>query len=133
MLEACAPTKPNWINPRDCRHGPLKPDFLSSTPVPNGSAMTSDANHAGPIKPSRAAVMELDSAEKNLFSPLPIRDLLIPNRIVISPMCQYSAVEGEANDWHFAHLAKFALGGAGTVIVEATAVERDGRISPGDL
>jgi 2,4-dienoyl-CoA reductase-like NADH-dependent reductase (Old Yellow Enzyme family) len=69
----------------------------------------------------------------HLFSPLKLRDLVIPNRIVISPMCQYSAEEGIANDWHFAHLAKFALGGAGAVILEATAVERDGRISAGDL
>ena len=68
-----------------------------------------------------------------LFSPLTLRGLTIPNRIAISPMCQYSAVEGLANDWHFAHLTKFALGGAGIVILEATAVEREGRISAGDL
>lgn len=72
-------------------------------------------------------------SEVDLFSPLALRDLVLPNRIAISPMCQYSADEGIANDWHFAHLAKFALGGAGTVILEATAVERDGRISAGDL
>ena len=61
-----------------------------------------------------------------LFSSLRLRDLVLPNRIVISPMCTYSASDGLANDWHFAHLAKFALGGAGTVFVEATAIEADG-------
>jgi 2,4-dienoyl-CoA reductase-like NADH-dependent reductase (Old Yellow Enzyme family) len=69
----------------------------------------------------------------NLFSPLRLRDLELPNRIVISPMCTYSAVDGMANDWHFAHLAKFALGGAGTIFVEATAIDPDGGLSCGDL
>lgn len=69
----------------------------------------------------------------NLFSPLRLRDLELPNRIVISPMCTYSAEDGIANDWHFAHLAKFALGGAGTIFVEATAVDPDGGLSRGDI
>jgi 2,4-dienoyl-CoA reductase-like NADH-dependent reductase (Old Yellow Enzyme family) len=68
-----------------------------------------------------------------LLAPFQLRDVVLPSRIVISPMCTYSADEGIANDWHFAHLAKFALGGAGTIFVEATAVERDGRLSQGDL
>lgn len=68
-----------------------------------------------------------------LFSPLRLRELALPNRIVISPMCTYSASDGLANDWHFAHLAKFALGGAGTVFVEATAIEADGGLSRGDI
>ena len=68
-----------------------------------------------------------------LLSPLQLRGLEVPNRIVISPMCTYSADEGMANDWHFAHLAKFALGGAGMIFVEATAIERDGRLSQGDV
>ncbi len=68
-----------------------------------------------------------------LFEPLKLRGITLKNRIVISPMCQYSAVEGLASDWHFAHLARFALGGAGLVFTEATAVERDGRITHGDL
>ena len=57
-----------------------------------------------------------------LFSPVAIRDLTLKNRLVVSPMCQYSARHGFANDWHFAHLARFALGGFGTVMVEATGV-----------
>jgi 2,4-dienoyl-CoA reductase-like NADH-dependent reductase (Old Yellow Enzyme family) len=69
----------------------------------------------------------------NLFSPLRLRNLELPNRIVISPMCTYSAEDGMATDWHFAHLAKFALGGAGTIFVEATAIDPDGGLSCGDL
>lgn len=72
-------------------------------------------------------------AEPLLFTPLALRGITVRNRVVISPMCQYSAVEGEANDWHFAHLARFALGGAGAIFTEATAVHRDGRITHGDL
>lgn len=68
-----------------------------------------------------------------LFSPLTLRSLVIPNRIVVSPMCQYSAQNGEANSWHFIHLGNLALSGAGMLCIEAAAVEPDGRITPGDL
>lgn len=68
-----------------------------------------------------------------LFEPLQIRDIKFRNRILVSPMCQYSCVDGFANDWHLVHLGSRASGGAGAVIVEATAVEAIGRISPGDL
>lgn len=73
------------------------------------------------------------SSEPRLFAPLTLKSVTLPNRVVISPMCQYSAQDGVANDWHFAHLAKFALGGAGAVILEATAVTPEGRITRGDL
>jgi 2,4-dienoyl-CoA reductase-like NADH-dependent reductase (Old Yellow Enzyme family) len=68
-----------------------------------------------------------------LFSPHAIGRLQLPNRIVIAPMCQYSAIDGDANDWHLMHLGKLALSGAGLLIVEATAVEPEGRITPGCL
>ena len=68
-----------------------------------------------------------------LFSPLALRDLHLVNRIVVSPMCQYSADRGRATDWHMVHLGHLALSGAGLLCVEATAVEADGRITPGDL
>ena len=68
-----------------------------------------------------------------LFEPLALRGLLLRNRIVVSPMCQYSAEDGFANDWHLVHAGKFAQGGAGAVILEATAVLADGRITHGDL
>jgi 2,4-dienoyl-CoA reductase-like NADH-dependent reductase (Old Yellow Enzyme family) len=69
----------------------------------------------------------------HLFDPITFRDLTLPNRIVVSPMCQYSSTDGFANDWHFVHLATRAIGGAGLVFTEATAVAADGRISPDDL
>lgn len=68
-----------------------------------------------------------------LFTSLAIRDVTFKNRVVIAPMATYSAVDGIAQDWHFAHLGRFALGGAGCVMVEATAVTDQGRITNGDL
>jgi 2,4-dienoyl-CoA reductase-like NADH-dependent reductase (Old Yellow Enzyme family) len=68
-----------------------------------------------------------------LFSTIQIKSLLFKNRIAISPMCQYSAEEGFANDWHLVHLGSRASGGAALIIQEATAVSPEGRISPGDL
>ena len=67
-----------------------------------------------------------------LFSPLTIKDIEFKNRLVISPMCQYSAVDGFANDWHLVHLGSRAVGGAALIIQEATAVSANGRITPGD-
>ena len=72
-------------------------------------------------------------AEIDLLTPLTIRGVSLRNRIVMSPMCQYSAREGFADDWHLVHLGSRAVGGAGLVVVEATAVARDGRISSGDM
>jgi 2,4-dienoyl-CoA reductase-like NADH-dependent reductase (Old Yellow Enzyme family) len=68
-----------------------------------------------------------------LFEPLVIRSLTLKNRIVVSPMCQYSSEDGFANDWHLVHLGSRAVGGAGLVICEATAVSPEGRITPHDL
>ena len=68
-----------------------------------------------------------------LFSPLEIKDIKFKNRITIAPMCQYSAVDGFANDWHLVHLGSRAIGGVGLIIQEATAVSPEGRISPEDL
>jgi 2,4-dienoyl-CoA reductase-like NADH-dependent reductase (Old Yellow Enzyme family) len=69
----------------------------------------------------------------HLFSPLTLRSLALPNRIAVSPMCQYSSEDGFATDWHFVHLGSRAVGGAGLVIVEATAISPEGRITPADL
>jgi len=68
-----------------------------------------------------------------LFSPLTIKKITLKNRIVISPMCQYSAIDGFANDWHLVHLGSRASGGVGLIIQEATAVSPEARISPSDL
>jgi 2,4-dienoyl-CoA reductase-like NADH-dependent reductase (Old Yellow Enzyme family) len=69
----------------------------------------------------------------HLFSPLQIREVTFRNRIGVSPMCEYSSVDGFANDWHFVHLGSRAVGGAAMVMTEASAVLADGRISPQDL
>ena len=69
----------------------------------------------------------------HLFSPLNIKDIEFKNRIVVSPMCEYSSEDGFANDWHLVHLGSRAIGGAALVIAEATAVSPEGRITPHDL
>ena len=69
----------------------------------------------------------------HLFQPLSVGNLQLDNRIIIAPMCQYSASEGTPGDWHLIHLGQLALSGAGLLILEATAVSAEGRISPGDL
>src|SRR6201996_7295684 len=72
-------------------------------------------------------------AGTHLFSPLKQRSITLPNRAFVSPMCQYSSTDGFANDWHFVHLGSRAVGGAGLVLTEATAVLPEARISPQDL
>lgn len=85
------------------------------------------------------AYFQLPTIEKRkkmtsaLFTPIQFRTLQLTNRIMVSPMCQYSAVDGSATRWHEVHLGHLALGGAGMLCVEATAVEAAGRISPGCL
>src|SRR5439155_8886659 len=69
----------------------------------------------------------------SLFQPLTIKSVTLRNRITVSPMCQYSSVDGFANDWHLVHLGSRAVGGAGLVLAEATAVSPEGRITPDDL
>src|SRR3989304_1255600 len=69
----------------------------------------------------------------SLFQEFRLKDVVLRNRIAVSPMCQYSSDNGFPNDWHFVHLGSRAVGGAGLVMVEATAVLPEGRISPQDL
>ena len=68
----------------------------------------------------------------SLFEPLTLRGTTFRNRVWVSPMCQYSSVDGRPSDWHLVHLGSFARGGAGLVMTEATAVDPEGRISPQD-
>lgn len=82
----------------------------------------------GSLNPLKVTIMA-----SQLFSPLTIKNTTLKNRIVISPMCQYSAEDGFANDWHLVHLGSRASGGAGLIIQEATAVSPEARISPADL
>ena len=65
-----------------------------------------------------------------LFTPLKIRNIELKNRIAVSPMCQYSSANGVPTDWHLVHLGSRAVGGAGLILTEATAVSPEGRISP---
>lgn len=82
-------------------------------------------------EPTPAASPVLTTAA--LFHPITLRGVTARNRIAVSPMCMYSAADGMATDWHLVHLASRAVGGAGIVMTEATAVTANGRISPGDL
>lgn len=75
----------------------------------------------------------MPAESSDLFAPLELGNITLPNRIVVSPMCQYSSEDGFANDWHLVHLGSRGVGGSGLVITEATAVTPEGRISPGDL
>ena len=75
----------------------------------------------------------MSDANPKLFAPLKLRDLTLKNRVVVSPMCMYSSKNGFANDFHLAHLGSFALGGAGLILTEASAVSPEGRITPDDL
>jgi 2,4-dienoyl-CoA reductase-like NADH-dependent reductase (Old Yellow Enzyme family) len=83
--------------------------------------------------PTTASVVAGDVTDPQLLQPLTLRGLTLPNRLVVAPMCQYSVTDGLVGDYHLVHLGRFALGGFGTVMVEATGVTADGRISPGDV
>src|ERR1035437_450194 len=69
----------------------------------------------------------------HLFEPLKLRDIVLTNRIGIPPMCQYSAHDGMAADWHFVHYGSLAVGGAALMIIEATAITPEGRVRSGDF
>ena len=84
-------------------------------------------------RPATSSAASAPRRTVRLFEPLALRGVTLPNRIMVSPMCQYSSDDGAPTDWHLVHLGSRAVGGAGLVMVEATAVERRGRISPGDL
>ncbi|MGN6136181.1 MAG: NADH:flavin oxidoreductase/NADH oxidase [Aureliella sp.] len=95
----------------------------------HGGSESSERSHGCPA----GSEHDREVPEVDLLSPLTLRGLTLRNRIAMSPMCQYSSEEGLANDWHLVHLGSRAVGGAGLVMVEATAVTRDGRISPADM
>src|SRR3954465_13474720 len=97
----------------------MTPDLR--TPAPAAHGCPSGADH------------DREVPEIDLLSPLTIRGVTLRNRIVMSPMCQYCASEGMDSDWHLVHLGSRAVCGPGLIFVEATAVTRDGRISPGDM
>lgn len=94
---------------------------MENTLTPHPHGCTADSQH------------DRELPEIDLLSPLKLRGVTLRNRIAMSPMCQYSATDGYANDWHLVHLGSRASGGVGLVVVEATAVTPEGRISPADL
>ena len=100
-----------------------------SVPKASGRSEETDVCHGCPSDSEHDRKLP----EIDLLSALQIRGEAFRNRVVMSPMCQYSATEGLADDWHLVHLGSRAVGGVALVMVEATAVTRDGRISPGDL
>jgi anthraniloyl-CoA monooxygenase len=79
----------------------------------------------------RAQGFDVPDGTPPMFTPFRLRDMVVPNRVVVSPMAQYSAVDGVPNDWHFVHLGSRAIGGAGLVFVEMTCPSPDARITPG--
>lgn len=97
--------------------------------IQSQNATTRPAHHGSPARTQ----YDVEIPEIDLLTPLQLRGVTVRNRIAMSPMCQYSAQDGLANDWHLVHLGSRAVGGCGLVMVEATAVAPEGRISPGDL
>lgn len=114
---------PELLNTQPCNVGPrISPSALAD--IENEVHLSSDAVSGDAFR---------ENFMTELFSPITLRDLTLRNRTVVAPMCQYSAIDGFANDWHFAHLSRFGIGGFGLVIFEATGVVAEGRISYADL
>ncbi|KAG0206467.1 hypothetical protein BGX33_007368, partial [Mortierella sp. NVP41] len=84
-----------------------------------------------PVAPGTGTPADEKAALPLLFQPFTAKNLTIPNRVIVAPMCMYSSKDGFMTDYHLVHLGSFALHGAGLVLAEATAVEAHGRISPG--
>jgi 2,4-dienoyl-CoA reductase-like NADH-dependent reductase (Old Yellow Enzyme family) len=101
--------------------------YVDEGQLPSHRSTTSKPNYGQKFAVQHLKIMAL------LFQPLPLREIELKNRIVVSPMCQYSSEDGFANDWHLVHLGSRAVGGAGLIIVEASAVAPEGRITPSDL
>jgi 2,4-dienoyl-CoA reductase-like NADH-dependent reductase (Old Yellow Enzyme family) len=113
-------------NPGSSETNTAKGHEAPATPAQEGSHSAAHGCPAG-------AQHDREVPEIDLLSPLTIRSVTLRNRIVVSPMCQYSSDDGLANDWHLVHLGGRAAGGVGLVVVEATAVTPEGRITPKDM
>jgi 2,4-dienoyl-CoA reductase-like NADH-dependent reductase (Old Yellow Enzyme family) len=113
-------------NPGSSEANTAKRHDASATAAQEGSHSAAHGCPAG-------AQHDREVPEIDLLSPLTIRSITLRNRIVVSPMCQYSSDDGLANDWHLVHLGSRAAGGVGLVVVEATAVTPEGRITPKDM
>jgi anthraniloyl-CoA monooxygenase len=144
-VQRAAQVSLEWFEQTERYHGPLEPVQFAfslltrSLRVTHENLRVRDAKFVETVNgwfaaraadQSRASV-PAQPAPPPMFTPFRLRDLLLSNRVVVSPMCQYSAQDGTPNDWHLVNLGSRAVGGAALVIAEMTDVSREGRISPG--
>jgi anthraniloyl-CoA monooxygenase len=144
-LQRAAQRSLEWFEHTERYHGSLEPAQLAfslltrSLRVTHENLKTRDAKFVATVdhwfaekasQQSRVAVPATPPPPP-MFTPFRLRELVLPNRVVVSPMCQYSAEDGTPSDWHLVHLGSRAIGGAGLVMTEMTDVSREGRISPG--
>jgi anthraniloyl-CoA monooxygenase len=144
-LQRAAQRSLEWFEHTERYHGRLEPVQLAfslltrSLRVTHDTLRTRDAKLVATVDrwfadgAARQSGVALPGAPPPppMFTPLRLRELVLPNRVVVSPMCQYSAEDGTPGDWHLVHLGSRAIGGAGLVMTEMTDVSREGRISPG--
>ena len=144
-LQRAARRSLEWFEHTERYHGRLEPPQFAfslltrSLRVTHDNLKTRDAKFVAIVdrwfaeKASQQSGLAVPAAPPPppMFTPLRLRDLVLPNRVVVSPMCQYSAEDGTPGDWHLVHLGSRAIGGAGLVMTEMTDVSREGRISPG--
>src|SRR5262249_21314871 len=144
-LQRAAQVSLEWFEQTERYHGRLEPIQFAfslltrSLRVTHANLKVRDAKFVETIDrwcAERAYIqsrvpMRADVPPPPMFTPFRLRDLVLSNRVVVSPMCQYSAEDGTPNDWHLVHLGSRAMGGAALVIAEMTDVSREGRISPG--
>ncbi len=143
--QRAALTSLRWFEETERYHDKLEPIqfgfslLTRSLRISHGNLRLRDKAYVGKVDAWYAAEaanqsgrnVRLDPAPPPMFTPFRLRDLVLPNRVVVSPMCQYCAEDGTVDDWHLVHLGSRAMGGAGLVIAEMSDVSRDGRISPG--
>jgi anthraniloyl-CoA monooxygenase len=144
-LQRAAQTSLEWFEQTERYHGRLEPVQFAFSLLTRSLRVTHDTLKARDSKlvatvdgwladrASRQSGVAVAAAPPPppMFTPFRLRELVLPNRVVVSPMCQYSAEDGTPNDWHLVHLGSRAVGGAGLVMTEMTDVSREGRISPG--
>jgi len=144
-LQRAALRSLEWFEQTERYHGRLEPAQLAfslltrSLRVTHDNLKTRDAKFVATVdgwfaeKASQQSGVAVPAAPSPppMFTPFKLRGLVLPNRVVVSPMCQYSAEDGTPGDWHLVHLGSRAIGGAGLVMTEMTDVSRAGRISPG--
>jgi anthraniloyl-CoA monooxygenase len=144
-IQRAAQTSLEWFEEAERYHGRLEPVQMAFSLLTRSLRVshdnlkardpklvaTVDAWFAAKAATQSGRVVSAAPPPPPMFTPFRLRELVLDNRVVVSPMCQYSAEDGTPNDWHLVHLGSRAVGGAGLVIAEMTDVSREGRISPG--